>query len=106
MLSCGRRSLAMSAPDVGLGFCHKVHSMQLAAVASAYHAKHVPSLAFMTPACLPPGLGTCEDWCSGAGHKTSWRDSVKYVNLASLKDLIRLFKGPYKALYKALCRAL
>ena len=106
VLSCGRRSLAMSAPDVGLGFCRKLHSLQLAAAASAYHAKHVLSLAFMTPACLPAGLGTCEDWCPGAGHKTSWRDSVKYVNLASLKDLIRLFKGPYKALYKALCRAL
>ena len=96
----------MSAPDVGLGFCHKVHSMQLAAAAIAYLAKPVLSLAVMSHACLPPGLGTCEGSCPGAGHKISWRDDVKYVRQAFLKGLIRLCKGPYKALYKALYDAL
>ena len=59
VLSCGRPSLAMSAPDVGLGFCHKVHSMQLAAAAIAYLAKPVLSLAVMSPACLCFPLLSC-----------------------------------------------
>ena len=47
-----------------------------------------------------------ENWFPGTGHKTSWRESVKSVNIASLKDLISLCEEPYKALYKALGRAL
>ena len=50
VLSYGRPSLAISAPDVGLGFCHKVHSMQLAAAdcilcqACAFPCCHVSRL--------------------------------------------------------------
>ena len=44
VLSCGRPCLAMSAPDVGLGFCRIVHARHPLADPIAYHAK----LAFCT----------------------------------------------------------